>query len=51
MVNDAAGAHNLRGIAGEPPPEPMSIRLDVAGGKYLAANVGSKSNRSIASSA
>ncbi len=33
IVNDAAGADNFKGMAGEPPPDPMSIRLATDAGR------------------
>jgi len=50
IVKAAACAHSFNGIAGDPPPLPISIRLEVDGGRYLAARAGSSSSRSIASS-
>ena len=50
IVKETIGDDSLRGMAGDPPPEPISMREASAGGRCRAAIIGSRSNRSMASS-
>ena len=41
---------SFSGIAGDPPPDPMSIRLAALDGRYRVATSGSRRSQSMASS-
>ena len=51
IVRARPGVASFSGIAGDPPPDPMSMRLAAWDGRYRVATSGSRRSRSIASSA